>query len=142
MLMASNLKRVIEAAANMSDEDFAAVYGETAFILEAMDQDGGVIELCSDGSSKCLTRANAGEYISLFLQAYTKLDELQFRMMYEAFEDVATKNVLALVSPQIVKRRISSNAIIDVESMKASTEISHSNIGSDEDEKKAVDMFW
>ena len=35
--MASNLNRVIEAAANMSDEDFAAVYGETAFILEAMD---------------------------------------------------------------------------------------------------------
>ena len=121
--MASNLTRVRDAAVNMSDEDFEAVYGETAFILEAMDQDGDVIELCSKGSSKCLTRANAEEYISLFLQAYTKLDELQFLTMYEAFEDIATQNVMALVNPQIVKRRISSNAIIDIAAMKASTVI-------------------
>jgi len=35
--MARNLTRIREAASSMNDEDFAAVYGCTAFVLEATD---------------------------------------------------------------------------------------------------------
>ena len=57
--MASHLNNITDAAAQMSDEDFDALYGETAFILEGVTADGGVIELCPLGQSKSLTKENA-----------------------------------------------------------------------------------
>ena len=123
-LLAASLQRIDEAAKDMSELDFNAVYGETAFVLETSQDDGSVIELCPGGSSKALTRENASEYIDLYLRAYTEQDSIQFRKLYQAFEDVGTKKVLSLINPQIVKRRICSSAIIDLESFKASTSIS------------------
>ena len=116
----------------MSDEDFAAVYGETAFVLETHSEDGSLIELCPSGSTKALSRDNAEEYIELYLKAYTKLDSLQFGRLYIAFEDIATRKVLALTTPKIIKRRVCSSAIIDLASFKASTKVN----------EKIEAMFW
>ena len=74
--MARNLARIREAASSMNDEDFASVYEGTAFVLEATDEYDNVIELCEGGSNKALMRQNSDDYIKLFLQAYTRLDEL------------------------------------------------------------------
>ena len=105
----------------MSELDFNAVYGETAFVLETSQDDGSVIELCPGGSSMALTRENSSKYIDLYLRAYTEQDSMQFRMLYQAFEDIGTRKVLSLINPQIAKRRICSSAIIDLDSFKAST---------------------
>ena len=60
----------------MTDEEFDEAYKETAFVLETVSHDGSLIEICSDGVKRCLNRANAEEYINLYLNAYTKQDEL------------------------------------------------------------------
>jgi len=98
-LLAASLERIRDAARDMSGDDFAAAYGDTAFVLESTTEDAQIIELCPLGSSKQLTQSNAEEYISLYLRAYTQLDELQFKTLYRAFEDVATRKVLAVTTP-------------------------------------------
>ena len=60
----------------MTDEEFDETYNEAAFVLETVSEDGTFIEICSEGSKRSLTRANAQEYIDLYLKAYTRLDEL------------------------------------------------------------------
>ena len=42
----------------------------------------------------------------MYLAAYTRLDEMQFRELYSGFEDVATRKILKLLSPAIAKKRI------------------------------------
>ena len=48
-----------------SDEEFAAYYD--GYTFEASLSDNNTIELCPNGTNKALTRANAGEFVELFL---------------------------------------------------------------------------
>lgn len=125
----------------MNDQDFAAAYGDTTFVLDGHDD--AQVELCPNGHSRKLKRDNASEYITLYLQAYTSLDAVQFHVLYEAFEDVATIKVLTLLTPQVAKRRICSTPIIDLAALKASTKINNTcdNL-TDEEKEMAKKMLW
>ena len=61
-------------------------------------------------------------------------------------EDVGTRKIMALLTPQIAKRRICSSATIDLAAFKASTQFgAHVGGTSEEKEKKKeelVAMFW
>ena len=77
MLLATHLEKVKLAADSATEAEFLEAYGDYAFILEGSSPHGGkVIELCQDGATKGLTKANAEEYIDLYLRAYTRLDSL------------------------------------------------------------------
>lgn len=101
-LMANSLIRIREAAINMDDAGFTELYGQYLFILDdAQCEEGTITELCPNGSKTVLTRDNATNYISLYLKAYTSRDQLQFKHLYLAFEDVATKKIMQILTPEI-----------------------------------------
>ena len=130
------------------------MFGELTFVLEgavvtALGSenafDGKTLELCPSGSSKTLTRDNSEEYIRLYLRAYTEQDALQFSVLYQSFEDVANRDIMAILTPTIAKRRICSSSIISLEAFKASTDFNFSGgpeIYDEKDKKEAKDLFW
>ena len=139
ILLANFLRSVSKAATESSDAEFAEIFGnDQVFILENGARDGERIELCEGGQSKVLTRENAGEFVGLYLAAYTKIDSLQFGELYTGLEDVGTRTLMGLMTPQIAKKRICGDSTINLAAFKASTEC------EDEygDDSKMEDMFW
>ena len=69
-LLANHLERIQTAANESTEEEFEAIFGDYAFIFED-SINGSSTELYPDGASKGLTKANAQEYITAYLRAYT-----------------------------------------------------------------------
>ena len=121
-IMANHLERILSTSNQSTDEEFSAVYGDYVFNLE-LASCSLPIELCQDGNTKHLTKANAAEYVDLYLEAFTKVDALQFKIVYHAIEDVATHKIMSMLTPENAKRRMCAVSIINVEAFKAQTTI-------------------
>ena len=123
----------------MTDEEFSVMYGDYAFVLDGTPGDQ-IVELCPEGSSKGLCKANVEEYIDLYLKAYTNLDALQFKTFFLTFEDVVTRKVLGVLTADVARRRICSDATISSAEFKASTKFAiHS--GPDEKLEEYTNLF-
>ena len=104
-----------------SDEVFSVFYDGYYFTasLGTENEEENIVELCEGGSSKPLTRENAEEYISLYLQKYTEQDAVQFERLWLAIQDCASETMLSHISPQIAANRASSKPFITTAAMKA-----------------------
>ena len=86
-----------------------------------------------------LTRANAEEFIELFLKRYTEQDALQFERVWLALQDSVGERTLLHMTEQIAANRTSSKPLITVAAFKAACRVHYdrSDLG-----KKTYKMFW
>ena len=68
-----------------TDEEFDAIYdGYTFEASFGAGHDAEVVELCPGGILKALTRANADEFVDLYLKKLTEQDAPQFERLHFA----------------------------------------------------------
>ena len=83
-----------------SDDEFAVIYdGYTFEASFGSQQDSELVELCPGGVLKDLTRANAKEFVDLYLKKLTEQDALQFACVFLAIQDCVGERMLSQLTP-------------------------------------------
>lgn len=125
-------------ASEYSKEEFEAIYDGETF---EVDLDGKtMIELCDGGAGIKLSNHNIDDYCRLFLDKYSELDKLQFKMLCEGVDYVCGKSIIPFLSSQIACRRASSSSSISWRELKAVA--IWDNKSEDEELVKMNEWIW
>ena len=103
-----------------TDEEFDAIYdGYTFEASFGSGYDTEHVELCPGGMLKALTRANADEFVDLYLRKLTEQDAPQFERLHLAIQDCVGERMLSHLTPQIACSRTCSKAEITTKAFDA-----------------------
>ena len=119
-IRAKLLSQIKEHASETSTEEFATLYeGYTFETSFGADDASELVELCPNGAQIALTRANAEEFVDLYLRKLTEQDAMQFERLFLAIQDCVGQRMLSQLTPQLACSRACSKAEITPEAFKA-----------------------
>ncbi len=121
-----------EENANLSDEEFEAVY-DSAFVTKPSGG-GPEIELGVGGSNRRVTAANRVEYVRAVVECRLKESHQQIQALRKGIDEVFPVAVMRLLEWRDVERLVTGERGIDIYRWKAMTE---SNVG-----QKLTNWFW